>query len=499
MGRVGQSTSHKKPSVGLWVAVELVVGCRAAVAEAPRPSAEPPPQAAAPAQAPASTLEGAWLGTLRPAGGQPLRVVVKLRRRGSGWGATLDSPDQRAEDIPIDTVVFEHGALTLRSAAIQGSFTGRLEGESLVGTFVQRGAELPLTLTRTSTPPTAGRRPQEPVPPFPYDEVTLAVDNPAGKDRLACTLTKPHGAGPFAAVVLITGSGPQNRDEALAGHKPFLVLADALARHGIAALRCDDRGTGQSTGDHAAATTFDFVGDVLAEVAVLRRRADISPRRLGLVGHSEGAIIAPIAAVRSNDVKFVVLLATPAVPGRETLELQSAALGKAKRATDAQLAEAAAIQREVYAVLETEKDGAAAAKKLRERYAALPASERQAIGPAVADAQIKQVTAPWFRTFLTLDPRVFLRQLAVPVLALQGERDLQVLPGANLPELRKALRDKPDVTIRELPGLNHLFQACQTGLPEEYARIDETLSPVVLSLVADWIGQRGGDDPKRQR
>jgi len=494
---VGRRTSQDKLSVGLWVALALV-SCRSAAAESPRPSAEPRAQAAAPARAPAPALEGAWVGTLQPAGGQ-LRVVVKLQRRAAGWAATFDSPDQHAEGIPIDTVVFDANELTLRSAAIQASFKGRLKGDSLVGTFVQRGAELPLTLTRTSTPPTTSRRPQEPVPPFPYDEVALVVDNPSGKDRLACTLTKPRGAGPFAAVVLITGSGPQNRDEALAGHKPFLVLADALARHAIAALRCDDRGTGQSTGDYATATTFDFVGDVLAEVAALRMRADISPARLGLVGHSEGAIIAPIAAVRSSDVKFVVLLATPAVPGRETLELQSAALGKAKGATDAQLAEAAAIQREVYAILETEKDGPAAAKKLRERYAALPESERQEIGPAVADAQIKQVTAPWFRTFLTLDPRVFLRQLAVPVLALQGERDLQVLPGANLPELRKALRDKPDVTIRELPGLNHLLQACQTGLPDEYARIDETLSPVVLSLVVDWIGQRGQGSSNRPR
>jgi uncharacterized protein len=492
--RADQFTSQYKLSVGLWFALELVTGRRAA-AENPTLSAPPRGQAAL---APDPSLEGAWMGTLRVGGGQ-LRLVVKLQRRGAGWAATFDSIDQHAKDIPIDTVMFEREELTLRSAAIQASFKGRLKGDSLVGTFEQRGAELPLTLTKTSTPPTTSRRPQEPVRPYPYDEVALTVENPSEKDRLACTLTEPRGAGPFAAVVLITGSGPQNRDEALAGHKPFLVLADALTRHGIAVLRCDDRGTGQSTGDYAAATTFDFVGDVLAEVAALRGRAEIDAARLGLVGHSEGAIIAPIAAVRSKGVKFVVLLAPPALPGHETLLLQAAALGKAMGATDAQIAEAATIQREAYAIVESKKDGAAAAKKLRERYAALPAAERQAIGPTVADAQIKQITTPWFRTFLTLDPRVFLRQLAVPVLALQGERDLQVLPGANLPALRQALGDKPDVTIRELPGLNHLLQTSQTGLPDEYARIEETLSPAVPTIVADWIGHRHAGDANRHR
>jgi hypothetical protein len=451
-------------------------------------STPPPPAAPAPS---APTLDGAWLGTLHLAGGE-LRLVVKLRRAGPGWAATLDSVDQHAEDIPIDTVVFDGAALTLRASRLEASFEGRLVGDTLSGTFRQRGAQHPLVLTRTSNPPTARRRPQEPARPLPYDELELTVDGPSGHHLLACTLTKPRGSGPFAAVVLITGSGPQNRDEALAGHRPFLVLADALTRRGIAALRCDDRGVGRSTGDYATATTFDFADDTLAEVAALRARPDVDPARLGLVGHSEGAMIAPIAAVRSAEVKFVVLLAPPAVPGEQTLFLQSAAIAKAKGATDAQVAEAAAVNREVYAVVAAAPDGAAAAAQLRARYAALPEAARQALEqqPGLVEAEIKQVTSPWFRAFLTLDPRVYLRKLAVPVLAAVGERDLQVLPGANLPELRRALGHDPDVTIRELPGLNHLFQTCKTGLPEEYARIDETMSPTLLALVSDWIERR---------
>ena len=318
------------------------------------------------------------------------------------------------------------------------------------------------------------------------------MDVVSGPHRLACTLTKPRAPGRFAAVVLITGSGPQNRDEALAGHRPFLVLADAITRRGIAVLRCDDRGIGQSTGDYATATTFDFVEDTLAAVAALRARPDVDPARVGLLGHSEGATIASIAAVRLTNIKFAVLLAPPAVPGDQTVMLQAAAIARAKGATDAQVAAAAAINREVFAIVAAAPDSAAAAQELRARYAALPAGVRQALGQDAGgvDAQIKQATSPWFRTFLTLDPRVYLKKLAVPVLAVVGERDLQVLPGANLPELRQALRDNRDVTIRELPGLNHLFQTCKTGTPEEYARIDETMSPTVLMLVGEWIEQR---------
>jgi pimeloyl-ACP methyl ester carboxylesterase len=464
-----------------------LAGCGHAATGAAR-SAPPPPAAPAPA---APTLDGAWLGTLHLGGGE-LRLVVKIRRQGPGWAATLDSVDQHAQDIPIDTVDFDGAALTLRSSRLQASFEGRLLGDTLSGTFRQRGDEHPLVLTKTSNPPTVRRRPQEPARPLPYDELELTVDGPSGQHQLACTLTRPRGSGPFAAVVLITGSGPQNRDEALAGHRPFLVLADALTRRGIAVLRCDDRGVGRSTGDYAAATTIDFADDALAEVAALRARPDVDPARLGLVGHSEGAIIAPIAAVRSADVKFVVLLAPPALPGDQTIYLQTAAIAKAKGASDAEVAEAAAVNREVFAIVSAAPDGAAAAAQLRARYAALPKAARQALEqhPGLVETQIKQATSPWFRAFLTLDPRVFLKKLAVPVLAAVGERDLQVLPGANLPELRQALGHNPDVTIRELPGLNHLFQTCQTGLPEEYAQIDETMSPVLLTLVSDWIERR---------
>jgi pimeloyl-ACP methyl ester carboxylesterase len=468
-----------------WVAADLA-GCGHGSPKAAAPTAQPAPAAAPAAQAaPAATaLEGAWLGTLHLGIAGELRLVLKVRRQGTALSATFDSVDQQAADIPIDTVAFDGAALTLRSSRIQATFEARLVGETLSGTFRQRGTELPLVLTKTANPPTVRPRPQQPARPLPYDELAVSVDGPS-HNRLACTLTKPRGPGPFAAVVLITGSGPQNRDEAIAGHRPFLVLADAITRHGIAVLRCDDRGVGGSGGVFETATTFDFVEDALAELAVLRARSDVDPARVGLAGHSEGALIAPIAAVRSTDVKFVVLLAPPAVQGDQTLHLQSAAILKANGASDAQIAAAKAVNREAFAIVAAAPDGAIAAEKLRARAAALPKAARDAL-----EQQMKQLTSPWLHTFLTLDPRGFLRKLRVPVLAVFGERDVQVLADPNLPELRRALRDNPDVTVRPMPGLNHLFQTCKTGLPDEYARIDETMSPAVLTLVTEWLEAR---------
>jgi pimeloyl-ACP methyl ester carboxylesterase len=419
-----------------------------------------------------------------------LRLVVRIRRNGSGWSATLDSVDQYVHDFPIDDVAFDGGEVTLTLLKLHGIYRGRLEGgDRLDGTWTQNGTSTPLVLEKTATPAALVPRFQEPKRPLPYDEIEMTVDNPVGHDALACTLTKPRGPGPFAAVALLTGSGPQNRDEALMGHRPFLVLSDAITRKGVAVLRCDDRGIAKSTGDFQSATTFDFVGDALAQVAALRARGDIDPAHVGLLGQSEGGVVAPMAAAESKDVAFVVLLAGTALPGEQILQLQAALISKAAGQSDAEIAQRQAVMREVYAVIETEKDDAAVLSTLRARLEALPEAERmqwQRQRESV-EASLKLLLSPWFRTFLTLDPRTYLARVKVPVLALNGERDLQVPPRENLPEMRKALAGNPDVTIRELPGLNHLFQTCQTGAPGEYAEIGETMSPVVLATVSDWI------------
>ncbi len=318
------------------------------------------------------------------------------------------------------------------------------------------------------------RRPQEPGRPFPYEEVAIAYRNDAAGITFAGTLTKPQGAGPFPAVLLITGSGAQDRDETLNGHKPFLLTADYLTRKGIAVLRVDDRGVGGSGGDPNA-TSKDFAGDVQAGVRCLASRRDIDARHIGLIGHSEGGIIAPMVASSPDaGVAFIVLLAGPGVPGDEILYEQSKVLIAASGGTDADVKAARAQQESIVAVVKAGGDVRTMQRKLR------------ALGiPETADALL----SPWYQFFLAYDPRPTLSKVKVPVLALFGERDLQVPPAQNAPAIEAALKSgaakKHQVLV--LPGLNHMFQTSRTGLPAEYADIEETMSPVVLAAIADWV------------
>jgi pimeloyl-ACP methyl ester carboxylesterase len=444
---------------------------------------------AAPAQ---PNPEGAWEGAIKVMGIQ-LRVIFKIKKTGDKLTATLDSPDQGAKDVPFDEATFQDGKLTLKLAKANASYEGKLDGQKLKGTWTQNGNALPLELAHTDHPLALAPKPQEPKPPLPYEAIDVTVDNAKAPGvKLACTLTEPRGTGPFAAVGLITGSGAQDRDETLLGHKPFLVLADALTRKGVAVLRCDDRGFAKSTGDIKTATTYDFVGDALSQVAFLRTRPEIDKAHVGLVGHSEGGLIAPMAAAQSKDVAFIVMLAGTGLPGEDILYLQGAKIMKAEGKSDADVKLETETQKKAFAIVRSEKDDAAIAKKLREVWAALPEAEKKK--PENSETQlamqIKTLTSPWFKAFLTLDPRTWLKQVKVPVLALNGERDLQVPAKENLPQIQAALKGNPDVTVKELPELNHLFQHCKTGAPSEYAKIDETFSPQALELIGDWIVTR---------
>jgi len=416
-----------------------------------------------------------------------LRVVLNLRRAAQGWSATMDSIDQSVRDIPASAVTVQGQDLDVDVRAIGGHYAAGIDNGVLTGNWTQGGRALPLVLRKTDKPPVINR-PQEPKRPLPYTEVRVAVDHPAAKVTLACTLTEPRGEGPFPAAVLITGSGPQDRDESLMAHKPFLVLSDALTRGGVAVLRCDDRGFAQSTGVFAAATTLDFADDALAAVRTLRARPEIAPRHIGLVGHSEGAEAAVVAAAKSSDVAFVVLLAGPALPGDETLDLQRAWLEKAAGRSDQEIAASKAQWDRAYAILKSDKDDATARKELRALYDSLSAADRAELERQGGfDAIANPLLSPWMRGLLRLDPRPFLSRLRVPVLALTGERDSQVLPGPNLSAMKTALRRNPDATVREMPGLNHLLQHAKTGAVSEYGEIEETMSPEVLELVTGWV------------
>lgn len=442
-------------------------------------------------------IAGDWSGVL-DVGAAKLTLVLHVTAAAGGLTAKLDSPDQGATGIPVDTVTFQDGTLKFEMKSLMASFEGTLnkEGTEIAGQFSQGGRSFPLALTRGIQAKEAPKRPQEPKPPYPYREEEVSYANPhAPGVTLVGTLTLPDGAGPFPAVLLITGSGPQDRNESLLGHKPFLVLADYLTRQGIAVLRVDDRGVGKSTGNFKLATSQDFAGDALAGVEFLKAHKQINPRQIGLIGHSEGGLVAPLVAAKTKDVAFIVLMAAPGVPGEEILYEQAALLSRAAGASEQAVAENRKLQADMFAIVKAEKDPAVAEQKLKDLMAkwvaALPEAQRKLPGasPAVLAAQIKQVNSPWFRFFLTYDPRPALRQLKIPVLAINGELDLQVPPKQNLPEIEKALKaaGNRDYRIVELPKLNHLFQTAQTGGFAEYEKIEETISPAALKVISDWI------------
>ena len=440
-----------------------------------------------------------WEGKLKANAGIEMRLVLNLFKQKDGtYTATMDSPDQGVAGMKVDTVSLGKDKLTFEVKLIKGEFSGKLNdaGIEAEGEWKQLGNAMPLTLKKTDKV-TELKRPQMPRAPFPYNAVEVAYDNKEAGNKLAGTLTLPRGDGPFTAVVMISGSGAQDRDETLLGHKPFLVMADYLTRRGIAVLRFDDRGVGESTGDHGKATSADFATDVKAGVDYLKTRKEIDPKRIGLMGHSEGGLIAPMVAARyPDDVAFIVLLAGPGVPGEEILAAQSALIQKAMGRNPVAVEKSTASARKLYALLREQKDGDLSKTSidalLKETLAGLSDTERKALGDnpsAAMEGQLKLLQSPWFRYFLTFDPRPTLAKVKCPVLAINGEKDLQVPPGQNLPEIAKALKEGGNsaVTIRELANLNHLFQTSKTGAPTEYSQIEETFAPAALELVGDWI------------
>jgi fermentation-respiration switch protein FrsA (DUF1100 family) len=435
----------------------------------------------------ASDIDGAWSGTL-DTGAMKLRVIFHIANSEDGLTATMDSPDQGMKGLPATSVKRDGSSLRIETKSSAGAFDGKISSDlsTIDGTWTQRGNSMPLVLKRTKDQAELERkRPQNPVKPYPYREEEVSYENKLQNVTLAATLTIPQGKGPFPGVVLITGSGPQDRDESLLGHKPFLVLSDYLTRHGIAVLRADDRGTGKSTGVFATATTADFATDTEASLAFLKSRAEVDPHKIGLIGHSEGGVIAPMVAARNPDVAFIVMMAGTGVPGDEILVAQGQAIQIAGGAKPEDAAKDGAKEREMLTLIETENDEAKLEKELKEKMAGT-------VPDAMIGAQIKQVTTPWFRYFLTLDPAVALRKVKCPVLAINGEKDTQVPPALNLPAIRRALEQggNKNFEVDELPGLNHLFQTAKTGAPSEYAEIEETISPMALEKISAWILQR---------
>ncbi|REG92111.1 alpha/beta hydrolase family protein [Algoriphagus antarcticus] len=446
----------------------------------------------------AQDVTGKWNGALKVQGIE-LRLVFNVKQTESGFSATMDSPDQGAFGIPATSTSFENGTLKIAITNANIKYEGTLGDDNIIiGVFNQAGQSFPMNLSREEIEKAVSKRPQEPTKPFPYRSEDVIFENKQAEILLAGTLTLPEQTGVFPAVVLISGSGPQNRDEELMGHKPFLVLSDYLTKNGIAVLRFDDRGTAASTGDFGAATSVDFATDVASAVQYLQSRPEIDKSKIGLIGHSEGGLIAPMVAGNSDDIDFIVLLAGTGIRGDKLLLAQQALIGEAAGMSPNQLAENELISKKAFEIILKEQGEEEMKGEIRnymtQVFRNIPAgnipggmSEEEFV-----TAQVGQMTSPWMQYFVKYDPAPALEKVSCPVLAINGEKDLQVPPKENLEAIKAALAKggNTNVTTMELPGLNHLFQEAKTGAPSEYSEIEQTFSPKAMEVVLEWIKER---------
>jgi hypothetical protein len=436
------------------------------------------------------SVAGKWLGIIK-APGQELRIAFEISETNEGgYSAVLHSIDQGAMNIPMNTVTLNGDSLRLELKSVF-AYEGRLQldGNTIDGNWIQ-GDSTGLVLKRVDKIPELNR-PQTPKKPYPYDEEEVVYENPKANIRIAGTLTIPRGKGPFPAVLLVAGSGPADRDESVLGHKPFLVLADHLTRQGIAVLRADKRGIGKTTGTFRGSGMEEFASDALAGVEYLKNRPEVDAKRIGLVGHSEGGSVAPMVAVQTRDVSYIVLLAAQGVSFYDILVMQDGTEAKAAGKTDEQVELIRGFSRRFYNIVLQSKDASEIERETKALYATLTDAEKKALGwPNLGGTlSLSWALHPESPEALKFDVRPFLRKVRCPVLALNGDKDCQVPPSENLGGIERELKagGNRNYTIRELPGLNHLFQTCDTGATSEYVKIEETMSPLVFQAVSDWI------------
>ena len=428
-------------------------------------------------------MEGTWQGSL--ARGK-LRIGLQISKNETGeWTSMFYSIDQGSAGMPVKLTTVSGQTLHFEMPARGIKYDGTLsaDGQEIAG-MLNQGAALPLIFKRVAKLDTLNR-PQTPKGPFPYDAMEVSYENNQGK--LAGTLTVPHGSGPFPAAIMISGSGPENRDEEVFGHQPFWVIADYLSRRGIAILRLDDRGVGGSGGSSQHQTMDQMAADVISGVDFLKARKEIDGKQIGVIGHSEGGTVGPLAASRSSDIAFVVMLAGTGVTGDQLMYLQSELIDKASGVPAQTTAQNRALQEMIFNIVRAEPDETKAIANFRVEWLKTHGSAPS----AAAESQVKGVLLPEIRSFAFLDPAEALRKLKIPVLAMNGARDLQVPPVQNLPAIAAALAagGNTDFQIVELPGMNHLFQSCRKGTPDEYGTIDETFSPIALGVMGEWLAR----------
>ncbi len=445
---------------------------------------------------PAQQITGTWAGTLQIKK-NTLNIVFNISKNEQTLVSTMDSPDQKSYGNPVTSTTFIDNVLTLEIANAKITYKGELKNDTIYGTFSQHGLSLPLNIAKTTVKQCVTKRAQEPSLPYPYISKDVTFKNNHAGITLSGTLTLPTKKGKFAAVVLVSGSGPQNRDEELLGHKPFLILSDYLTRQGIAVLRYDDRGVAKSEGDFDSATTFDLATDAKAAVDFLKSQKNIDNNLIGIAGHSEGGIIAPIVASQyPNDIAFVVMLAGTGIRGDKLLLMQQELINRASGMSDDIVEKSKNVNSTIFNLVLQNNNNDSLRQVLTQIVTRAFITDSIPVPDGISSdeyvkVQIDQILKPWMYNFLKYDPAPTLKNVKCPILAINGTKDLQVPATENLEAIKNALESggNKQFSIKKFDGLNHLFQECETGLPTEYAQIEQTISPVVLSEISNWIKQ----------
>ncbi len=444
-------------------------------------------------------ISGTWLGSLDV--GVKLRLVFHLKKDSSGsYSATMDSPDQGAKGIAVSSAIVAGDSLHIGVNMIKGGFDGLLSNDTTItGIWSQGGFKAPLTIVKTNQV-IALNRPQTPKPPFSYTAEEVEYSNADNSVHFGGTLTYPSSGGPFPTAILITGSGQQDRDETIFEHKPFAVIADYLTKKGFAILRVDDRGKGKTTGEVMTATSADFAKDVEAGLAYLKTRPQTDVKRLGMIGHSEGGLIAPMVAAQRKDIDFMILLAGPGIKGSVLLADQGDVILRSQGIPSATAGLYKTFYTRLLTIAVTEKDTSTAFKKTWAAFETWKTQASQAdrnqlgftndsASAVVIHNLIKTTSLPWMKYFLNSDPATFLEKTNTKVLALNGEKDVQVIAEPNLKGIIVALQKSKSTVhdVKMLPGLNHLFQQCTQCTVAEYAQLEQTISPDALNAMGEWL------------
>ncbi|SFN62044.1 hypothetical protein SAMN05421741_10854 [Paenimyroides ummariense] len=430
-------------------------------------------------------IEGTWNGNIEIPN-QKLPFVIHISKANNQLKVMGESPMQTDEKFPLEKITFQNDTLKISDSKLGMNYVGVLKNpKQIEGKFSQRGMSFPLNLEKGEF---KLNRPQEPQPPFSYKTEDVTFENKEAKIKLAGTLTMPNGKGKFPAIVLVAGSGTNDRNEELFGHKPFMVIADHLTKNGYAVLRYDKRGVASSEGNFAKATVFDFASDAKAAIKYLKTVKEIDSKKIGVLGHSEGGSVAQIIASEDSSVNFIILMASLGIKGSDGLVLQNDAFAKAMGLPELTRALNKKLNEKTYEIIMRNDSKEKANKELKEYYKTT-VHYKNATDEEL-DERIKGLYSEHIRQLLLFDPIDYLPKINCEVLAINGTKDLQVTSVENLAGIAKGLGSKGKLQIISYDGLNHLFQPATTGLDSEYGEIETTIEPKVLEDITKWLNEK---------